>query len=70
MSPGVAAMEGDVHEAPDGVDSDAAWPLHTARTIMNLKKTLVREITENSSRLFSYMIEWCDTPKVVQPGCC
>ena len=51
-SPGVAATEGDFHEAPDGVDSDAAWPLHTARTIMNLKKTLVHDITETSSPSF------------------
>ena len=62
--------EHEFADVADMSDSDP-WPLQTARTIMSLKSSLIQEITQqNNSRLFSYMIEWCDSARNSQAGCC
>lgn len=58
-------------DAENGGEGDAdptVWHIHVARTIMHLKKALVREMTED--KLFNFMIEWCDTPLMPAMGCC
>ena len=52
------SVEADISDAPDITDSEPWFlQLQTARTIMRLRTILVQEITENNSRLFSYMTE-------------
>lgn len=52
----------------EGDADPTVWHIHVARTIMHLKKALVREMTED--KLFNFMIEWCDTPLIPAMGCC
>ena len=44
------------------------WRVHAAKVVQQLKSRLARELTED--KLLNYMIEWCDTPKSITPGCC
>ena len=56
-------------EAEDGaVEASVSWNMATAKTILVVKKHLVRELTEG--KLLHYMTEWCDTPKQPVPSCC
>lgn len=50
-------------------DSDTSlWHIQTARMIMQLKRQLIKELSED--KLLNYMIEWCDLPQTKAAGCC
>eukprot|EP00438_Fugacium_kawagutii_P009986 Skav234405 [mRNA] locus=scaffold873:368159:373264:+ [translate_table: standard] len=55
-------------EDAGGEENSAAWHIHVARMITQLKRNLIRELSEE--KLINYMIEWCDTPKLASSGCC
>ena len=55
-------------DAPD-LDADVHnWRFHAARTVLQLKVRLARELTEE--KLLHYMVEWCETSKQAAPACC
>ena len=58
--------EGEEPEGPEVVGSPCY--ITTAKTVMNLKKQLSRELTEE--KLLHYMCEWCHEPKMIEASCC
>ena len=55
-------------ECHPGEASVRNWHIHSARTVMQLKKSIIRELAEE--KLITCMIEWCDSPMVREFGCC
>ena len=61
----------DGAEGEDGVQVEEdcnSWHISVARMVIALKKAVIREFGEE--KLLMYMIEWCDSVKKHQPGCC
>ena len=58
---GTAGGEGDDDDAPGN------WPVLTAKALSKVGMHLQKELLEE--KIFAYLIEWCDTPKLQRPGC-
>ena len=63
---GRGPMDDDIVDEPS--NSLVHWNIITAHALSRVGLQLQRELLDE--KLFSYILEWCETPSARRPGCC
>ena len=59
----------EIEDTPTGevmIDPLDPWTLNVANTVLRVSQVLMEKLL--SDRFFSYICEWCETPRLYQPG--